>query len=351
MQLSLSIVRGGTPAIPYKVFDAAGGSIGRKPNNDWVLPDPEQTVSSHHAQIAFSGGVFYICDQSTNGIGYNSVDTPIVPGQWCPLHDGDRIYIGDYEIAVEIIDVAVAPPQPAPPRVTPSPPPSPVPPSAPIPTPMPPMPQPMLLPPSPVPVPSLSTGDTALLRTLGLRPDEVPADVQAQLGEIVRCMVQGLMNVLKARQQVKDTFRMSQTVFRPENNNPLKFSDTPESALHTLFVKRNTGYLGPRESFVEALDELLNHELAVMAGMQGGYQAVIKRFDPDGVESSVDKQQKGPALLAGAKKARYWERYREQYEAVAQDSGASFQTLFGEAFVRAYDEQIRALEQRQRKRR
>src|SRR5205085_2484314 len=41
-----------------KVFDHAGGTIGRQANNDWVLPD--SYVSSRHAQISYADGVFYL---------------------------------------------------------------------------------------------------------------------------------------------------------------------------------------------------------------------------------------------------------------------------------------------------
>ena len=37
-------------------FGVQGGSIGRALDNDWVLPDPEKYVSSHHAQIMCRGG-------------------------------------------------------------------------------------------------------------------------------------------------------------------------------------------------------------------------------------------------------------------------------------------------------
>ena len=41
-----------------KVFNAAGGTIGRLPDNSWVLPDPY--VSSRHALIRYVNGAFSI---------------------------------------------------------------------------------------------------------------------------------------------------------------------------------------------------------------------------------------------------------------------------------------------------
>jgi predicted component of type VI protein secretion system len=50
-----------------RVFGAQGGAIGRALDNDWVLPDPDKFVSSHHAQIFCRGGTYALRDTSTNG--------------------------------------------------------------------------------------------------------------------------------------------------------------------------------------------------------------------------------------------------------------------------------------------
>ena len=70
MLLALSVVseQGGTlGATAYKIFDERGGSIGRIAGNDWVLPDSQNFVSSRHARVSASGGVFFLEDTSSNG--------------------------------------------------------------------------------------------------------------------------------------------------------------------------------------------------------------------------------------------------------------------------------------------
>ena len=85
-----------------KVFGAEGGDIGRALDNDWVLPDPEKFVSSRHAQIVCRGGTFYLKDTSTNGTFVNGSPQPVGNNVEQELHDGDRIQIADYEIAVNL---------------------------------------------------------------------------------------------------------------------------------------------------------------------------------------------------------------------------------------------------------
>jgi predicted component of type VI protein secretion system len=56
-----------------KVFDTAGGTIGRLKSNTWTLA--EGHVSGRHAVIRFRNGQFLIEDTSTNGTCLNSPAT------------------------------------------------------------------------------------------------------------------------------------------------------------------------------------------------------------------------------------------------------------------------------------
>jgi type VI secretion system protein len=92
-----------------RVFDGCGGTIGRAPGNDWILPDPSRVLSAHHATIYFEQGRYRIVDCSTNGVFLNDDDAPLGASRVAALHDGDRLGLGDYQI-----DVSVAAPAPAP---------------------------------------------------------------------------------------------------------------------------------------------------------------------------------------------------------------------------------------------
>lgn len=91
-------------AAAYKIFDVRGGSIGRLDTNDWALPDPDRFVSSRHAVVRFAGGAFCLEDVSTNGTFLNAPHLAVGKEEPARLKDGDRVYIGDYEILVQLID-------------------------------------------------------------------------------------------------------------------------------------------------------------------------------------------------------------------------------------------------------
>src|SRR5262245_51482879 len=109
MLLALSIVSEQGAALgptAYKVFDERGGSIGRVAGNDWVLPDANNFVSSKHARVSATNGVFYLEDTSSNGTFINAPDHLTSRNEPQRLSDGDRLYIGDYEIIVQLIPSA-----------------------------------------------------------------------------------------------------------------------------------------------------------------------------------------------------------------------------------------------------
>lgn len=85
-----------------RLFGVTGGKIGRAQDNDWILPDPDRYVSSHHCKVEFRAGQWMLEDTSTNGVFINGSDVPAsVEGSYT-LQDGDRLRLGDYEVLVSI---------------------------------------------------------------------------------------------------------------------------------------------------------------------------------------------------------------------------------------------------------
>jgi len=84
------------------VFGVGGGGIGRAHDNDWVLADPLRYLSAHHARVQFRDGAYYLLDISTNGVFVNDGTVAIGRRAPYPLRDGDRLRMGDYQLAVGI---------------------------------------------------------------------------------------------------------------------------------------------------------------------------------------------------------------------------------------------------------
>jgi type VI secretion system protein len=85
-----------------RVFGVNGGTIGRAPDNDWILPDPKRVLSGHHCEIEYRSGVFWLKDTSTNGVFVNQAEEPAFTIGPIELQDGDRLRMGDYEVLVSL---------------------------------------------------------------------------------------------------------------------------------------------------------------------------------------------------------------------------------------------------------
>jgi type VI secretion system FHA domain protein len=185
-----------------------------------------------------------------------------------------------------------------------------------------------------------------LLSGAGLEGVRLTPEIAQQLGAILRVVVEGVLDVLHARQQTKEAFRIPGTVIRARGNNPLKHSVDVQDALHNLLVRRSAGYLGPVEAFEDAFADLRNHQLAVLAGIRAAFQTMLERFEPDCLRERFDRaalaNKKGPlARLQGG--PDYWAMYCEWVQGLLQDNDGTFRSLFGEVFSDAYEDQLRRL--------
>jgi len=180
------------------------------------------------------------------------------------------------------------------------------------------------------------------LRAAGVDPATVPPETAAVLGHIMRSVVQGLIEVLRARSEIKTEFRMPVTQVRVSENNPLKFAANAEDALSNLFGRRNAAYLGPQEAFEDAFNDVRFHQLAMLVGVRAGFDSLLSRFDPEPLQEAFERQGKRGLLIGGAK-AKYWEMYVERFQSMVAERDETFRRLFGEEFARAYEQQLAVL--------
>ncbi|MGI0594385.1 type VI secretion system-associated FHA domain protein TagH [Pseudomonas aeruginosa] len=453
-----------------KVLDQGQLTIGRGPDNDWVLPDPERLVSSRHCTILNRDGVYYLTDTSTNGVLLVNAGHRLRRGNSEPLQDGETVRLGEYDILVQLgHDIALPgsgnpqtdpftsfdalmsrqaagsapafaepaptphpavtahfqggspldtkpdlfdfltppppgaaprpdhvpaeqhdfrPPEPViplPPATTPAPPPAggaplipadwdpfaellgntPAPSATPVAQPLPtaeptplampfadpgitqqPQPQPasVAAPTPPASAAATAGGDLlqAFLRGAGMTQLKVdPAGAEAQMeaiGRSYRGLVEGLVDVLRARASLKGEFRMAQTMIQPVQNNPLKFAPNVDEAMLLLLRRDNQAFMAPDRAVADSFEDLKAHQLAVMAGVQAAIRHLLARFEPAALEARFGKPAGLSGLLPGARQAQNWDSFTELYAKILREAEDDFQELFGREFSRAYEE-------------
>jgi type VI secretion system protein ImpI len=164
----------------------------------------------------------------------------------------------------------------------------------------------------------------------------LPQDVE----QIFRIVVDGVMDVLRARAEIKNTFRLPVTIIQRSENNPLKFALGTDEAMQKILGPANPGFLSGSAAFQDAFEDIRVHQMAMLAGVRAGFEALLVHFNPDRYEQEVDGGKRGVAFGA---KGRYWDKYRDNFEALAKNPDDTFRRLFGDEFAQAYEEQLARL--------
>jgi len=234
-----------------------------------------------------------------------------------------------------------------------------VPAELPVPAAPPPPPPPPSPPPPPVQAAPRAPGTAAaddpviqaLMRGLGLSElnTKRSAEEIAELaGAMLREATAGTMGVLMGRAMTKRESRLDMTMISAAANNPLKFFPDADSALTQMINGTMPGYMQPARAFANAFDDLKAHELAIMAGMRAALEGVLARFDPAAIEARLQVPTVMDKMLAANRKAKMWDRMVELYTQMASEADSDFHRLFGEAFGKAYEEQVARLRQARR---
>jgi type VI secretion system protein ImpI len=174
-------------------------------------------------------------------------------------------------------------------------------------------------------------------------PEEVfarkdPNELAEQLGATVRLIVENVMQLLNARLQAKRLARSSQrTVIQAVDNNPLKFAPSGEEAMRIMFGPANQSYLDARRAVEQSFADLKTHQIKTYAAMQHALNALLADLDPKSIDQATEAD-RGISGLMTSRKARLWDVYVAQWEAMERldENGPAdaFMRLFAEFYDR-----------------
>jgi predicted component of type VI protein secretion system len=160
----------------------------------------------------------------------------------------------------------------------------------------------------------------------GVRVDQ-PEELMRNAGRLLRALAAGLTLTMMGRAQFKSELHLGVTTIRPAQNNPFKFSADPDDLLDRLLFRPSPGFLPAVPAAREAFDD------------------IRARFEPAELERRLTARSRFEEMLPMVRKSRYWDLFTEAYKEVAADAAEDFMRLFGDAFTKAYQEQIQRLDQ------
>lgn len=186
----------------------------------------------------------------------------------------------------------------------------------------------------------------ALRRGLSAPTLELPAltpELMELIGQLLHESVRGTVDLLRARSSVKHELRAQVTTIVAKSNNPLKFSPNVEVALQHLLAPPARGFIAAAPAMRDAYDDLRAHQFAFVAGMQAVVEAALQRFDPGALEGRLGDRSLLHSLLPASRNARLWGLFVEHYARIRNDAADDFNTLFGQVFLKAYNEHVDSL--------
>ncbi len=199
------------------------------------------------------------------------------------------------------------------------------------------------------PVPRTASDDellAAFLRGLASThqpPEMLTPGLMERIGSMLRTATEGTLQLLLTRQEFKREVRAEVTMIASQANNPLKFSPTVEVALAHLLGPGVRGFMPPEAAMRDAFDDLRAHQFGVMVGMRAALAHVIGRFEPAELEKKISAKTALDALFAANRKAKLWDQFVALYGGIASEAEDDFHSLFGKAFLAAYEEQMARL--------
>jgi FHA domain-containing protein len=172
----------------------------------------------------------------------------------------------------------------------------------------------------------------------GLTPE-----LMRRIGAMLAAAVQGTIELIATRAMLKREVKADVTMISTTRNNPLKFLPDAESALLQMFGSRIPGFMAPVEAMEDAFRDLRAHEVGMIAGMHAALSQVLQRFAP----GELEKRLKPPGVLEGllpnSREARLWQAFAEMYVDISREAQDDFQSLFGRAFLQAYEKEVARL--------
>lgn len=314
---------------------------------DWTLSDPDKFISGRHCEVRYEAGAFWLHDISRNGTFINGSSQRLTGPH--RLGHGDRMLIGRYIILVSIdeeratagypqtshgsaqreMPVAAGrslefgdgpffdPAQQRSGQRVPAPANS--------------------SPPTPLP----STRDEVLREIAigaGISPELLqlrdPHEVAAEIGAVLRTVVEELTLLLKARAAAKMLAKSTQrTMISAADNNPLKFVPGTDDILEIMFARRRAGYLDARRSIEDAFRDLKTHEFATYAAMQAALSRLLDDLSPEAIGRKL------PPTSFSSKKSQAWDAYVATWRTMeeAHENGMLdiFLAYFSEAYAKA----------------
>jgi FHA domain-containing protein len=171
----------------------------------------------------------------------------------------------------------------------------------------------------------------------------IDPDLMRVIGSLLRASVAGTLQLMSVRASAKHELRANVTMIQARNNNPLKFSPDARAALEQMLQPPMRGFLPGPAAMTDAMHDLVGHTIGTMVGTRAALEGVLDRFAPKQLEAKLNVHSLLDSLLPMNRKAKLWMLYLQHFESIRNEAQEDFHSLFGRAFLAAYQQQLERL--------
>ncbi|WP_343463549.1 type VI secretion system-associated FHA domain protein TagH [Pantoea sp.] len=184
----------------------------------------------------------------------------------------------------------------------------------------------------------------ALFEGMGLNNRQSAAITEEQMrvtGRMLSLFSQGTVALLSSRSILKRGVKADMTMILNEANNPFKILPSGKTVLMQIYQSQMPGFMPPEAAVRDALVDLQAHQLGMIAGIRAIIAAMLQSFNPQRLEDVAREEGVLPKLhFSSGRKAALWDYFSRHYQRTAGEIEDDFHTLFGEAFLHAYDMEV-----------
>ncbi|MBV4455336.1 MULTISPECIES: type VI secretion system-associated FHA domain protein TagH [Pseudomonas] len=378
MQLTFEVCSTASGEPPArKTFDGVGGVIGRGTGCDWIIPDADRSISSHHGLIVYREGHYFLTDISSNGIGVSGSMERLCKGQARLIGDGDvyqmgRLNIraslvvqerqpfaredmipddaflgldpvcalerehmgGDLPAALGALDTST---QALPPSLCQGP-----------------VDRDHLVAPKwaePAreilacePTTAAPAGETfwpRFARALGMPLDTLDTPAREALAikvaGLFKLTLEGLQQSLRTRDELHSELNEGLTAPESVTSNPLKDCADSHAAMAALLGANESRQLCAEQAVTQVCRDLQIHQLALVVASRATIRGALTAFAPAHLLLCFEREGKPPRFFS---EGAHWRAYQRHYRRLTEEEPLGEQLLLRD-FSKAYEEQVR----------
>ncbi|MHA7160497.1 type VI secretion system-associated FHA domain protein TagH, partial [Burkholderia pseudomallei] len=159
-------------------------------------------------------------------------------------------------------------------------------------------------------------------------------------GQLLALFANGTVELLSSRSILKREVKADMTMLLDRENNPLKLLPDGSAVLRQMFGLPLPGFMTPQSAVSDAFQDLHAHQIGMVAGMRAALMDLLTRFSPQRLRERDAAPQWYEKRVPALYKARLWDRYATTHRDTLFAIEDDFASVFGKAFLSAYDAEV-----------